>query len=326
MLANSIQKEKIAFLRISELKLNKSFKVKLPDPFEEEKKIIDSLESKEFYRIPNNRFWEVEANWKDAIVETWYVRKQVIAIDSREFWSQIPHYIYQAGFWVIPIQLQIGDYILSDSIAIERKSVSSGDFHNSLCSGRLLTQTSKMTKFFKQPILLIEFDESIPFQLKERELKSLCEDDISIASIYTKLFVLVLNFPSLNLLWSETPLNTVQMFKSLKAGWNNPDLDKISKIGKLSNSNKEDDQGESAIDIIQNDSQEEEDLHGANSSYLFLSGLPGVFSDNIERIIWNISSLKDLWAKTENEIEVMIGTNNARKLHSFLHNKISKNN
>ena len=302
----------------------KDFKIKLPEPFEEEKKIIDSLENKSNISTLNNKLCDLKNNCQDAAVETWYIRKQVIGIDTREFWSQIPHYIYQAGFWVIPIQLQIGDYILSDDIAVERKSVSSGDFHNSLWSGRLLTQTSKLTKFFKKPMLLIEFDESIPFQLKEREWKSLSEDDISAASIFTKLFVLVSNFPSLFVIWSETPLNTVQIFKSLKETWENPDLDKISKIGRISG-NKENENEDSAIDLMRNESQDEDEYIDTNNSYIFLSSLPGVFSDNIEIIISNINSLKDLCEMSEIELEKLIGTANSIKLYAFLHTNPNKN-
>lgn len=49
-----------------------------------------------------------------------------------------PVYLYEEGFWIIPMQLTVGDYILSDEIAIERKSVKTGDLFESFKSGRLL--------------------------------------------------------------------------------------------------------------------------------------------------------------------------------------------
>ena len=64
--------------------------------------------------------------------------RDIIAVDSREFSSMTPVYLYEEGFWIIPMQLTVGDYILSDEIAIERKSVKTGDLFESFKSGRLL--------------------------------------------------------------------------------------------------------------------------------------------------------------------------------------------
>jgi ERCC4-type nuclease len=47
-------------------------------------------------------------------------------------------YLKQRGFWIVPIQLFIGDFVLSDDICVERKSVSTGDLFESFKSGRLL--------------------------------------------------------------------------------------------------------------------------------------------------------------------------------------------
>jgi len=61
--------------------------------------------------------------------------------------------------------LTVGDYILSDEICIERKSVATGDLFSSFSSGRLLEQVTNMERFYEKPILLIEFEENIPFRL-----------------------------------------------------------------------------------------------------------------------------------------------------------------
>ena len=41
------------------------------------------------------------------------------------------------GFWIIPIFLEIGDYILTDDICVERKAIETGDLVQSLYKGRL---------------------------------------------------------------------------------------------------------------------------------------------------------------------------------------------
>jgi len=50
----------------------------------------------------------------------------------------------------------VGDYILTPDMCVERKSVS--DLIGSLNNGRLYNQCVAMTRFYKRPILLIEFD------------------------------------------------------------------------------------------------------------------------------------------------------------------------
>lgn len=70
--------------------------------------------------------------------------KHIIAVDSREFSSMTPVFLHNAGFWVIPMQLTVGDYVLSDQIAIERKAIATGDLFESFKSGRLLQQVSNM--------------------------------------------------------------------------------------------------------------------------------------------------------------------------------------
>ena len=63
--------------------------------------------------------------------------KNIIAVDSREFSCLTPIHLYLEGFWVIPMVLTVGDYIISDQICIERKAVSTGDLLQSFTSGRL---------------------------------------------------------------------------------------------------------------------------------------------------------------------------------------------
>ncbi len=65
--------------------------------------------------------------------------REIIAVDSREFSCLTPLYLREQGFWLVPIQLYVGDYVLSDDICVERKSTNTGDLIESLKSGRLLT-------------------------------------------------------------------------------------------------------------------------------------------------------------------------------------------
>lgn len=106
-----------------------------------------------------------------------------IIVDMREFRSDLPCLIHRRGIEVVPVtitvctliyncivcnrvsfHIQIGDYILTPEICVERKSIS--DLIGSLQSGRLYNQCVQMTRHYKKPILLIEFDQNKPFHLQ----------------------------------------------------------------------------------------------------------------------------------------------------------------
>ena len=101
--------------------------------------------------------------------------------------------------------LTVGDYILSDEIAIERKSVMTGDLFESFKSGRLLQQVSNMNQFYKRPVLLIEFDEGIPFRLQHIYNDSTLGADVTASSIISKISLLTLHFPRMQIIWSKNP-------------------------------------------------------------------------------------------------------------------------
>lgn len=59
---------------------------------------------------------------------------------------------------------QVGDYILTPDICVERKSLS--DLIGSLNNGRLYNQAQEMSRHYLKPLLLIEFDHDKPFALQ----------------------------------------------------------------------------------------------------------------------------------------------------------------
>ncbi len=75
-------------------------------------------------------------------------------VDMREFRSKLPSLLFQADLAVLPITIEVGDYVLSPDVCVERKSVS--DLIGSLASGRLHNQSKALTKLYKVPVLLIE--------------------------------------------------------------------------------------------------------------------------------------------------------------------------
>jgi len=58
---------------------------------------------------------------------------------------------------VIVKELPVGDYVVSDRVAIERKS--SSDFVQSIIDGRLFEQAAKLSEHFARPVVIVEGEE-----------------------------------------------------------------------------------------------------------------------------------------------------------------------
>merc|ERR1712142_343680 len=86
-----------------------------------------------------------------------------VIVDMREFRSELPSLLHKRGIDIEPVTLEVGDYILTPEICVERKSIS--DLIHSLGCGRLYNQAVAMTRCYPRPILLIEFDQSKSFCL-----------------------------------------------------------------------------------------------------------------------------------------------------------------
>ncbi len=78
----------------------------------------------------------------------------LITADYREQASGIPKLLEEKGIYIQLCRLDTGDYILNNELVIERKSAV--DFIQSLVSGRLFSQCSRMVRSSMQPLILLE--------------------------------------------------------------------------------------------------------------------------------------------------------------------------
>ena len=132
-------------------------------------------------------------------------------MDVREFRSSLPSLLHARRINLAPCTLEVGDYVLSPTLCVERKSVS--DLISSLKSGRLYTQCESMSLHYKTPVLLIEFDRDKAFSLVTAgEVRG----DISGWDVGSRLTLLVLSFPKLRIIWSSSPEATAEIFEDLK--------------------------------------------------------------------------------------------------------------
>jgi len=80
------------------------------------------------------------------------VNSSKVIVDVREFRSALPSMLHKEGLILSPVTLEIGDFILSPRICVERKSVS--DLFGSFASGRLFNQADNMSRYYEVRIIL----------------------------------------------------------------------------------------------------------------------------------------------------------------------------
>jgi len=80
----------------------------------------------------------------------------IIIIDERERKSNVPELLAKKGNLVKFKQLNVGDYVISDRIAIERKTLK--DFVKSIYEGRIFEQLSRLVEAYEMPIIIVEGD------------------------------------------------------------------------------------------------------------------------------------------------------------------------
>jgi ERCC4-related helicase/ERCC4-type nuclease len=77
-----------------------------------------------------------------------------IIVDHREFNSGVVRELSRNGARVVPMQLPVADFILSERVGVERKEVR--DFVGSLLEGRLFHQLKDLRGAYIRPLLVIE--------------------------------------------------------------------------------------------------------------------------------------------------------------------------
>ncbi|MDE1856901.1 MAG: hypothetical protein KGH98_02335 [Candidatus Micrarchaeota archaeon] len=88
-----------------------------------------------------------------------------VVVDQRERASHLPEHLHEHQLNVVMQTLPIGDYLISDRVCIERKTVS--DFESSIISGRLFDQAERLKQHYQSPIIILEGDSEL-FRLHRR--------------------------------------------------------------------------------------------------------------------------------------------------------------
>uniref|UniRef100_A0A0G2K855 ERCC excision repair 4, endonuclease catalytic subunit n=1 Tax=Rattus norvegicus TaxID=10116 RepID=A0A0G2K855_RAT len=219
-----------------------------------------------------------------------------IVVDMREFRSELPSLIHRRGIDIEPVTLKVGDYILTPELCVERKSVS--DLIGSLHSGRLYSQCLAMSRYYRRPVLLIEFDPSKPFSLAPR---GAFVQEMSSSDVSSKLTLLTLHFPRLRLLWCPSPHATAELFEELKQNKPQPDAATAMAITEDS------------------ETLPESDRYNPGPQD-FVQKMPGVNAKNCRSLMNQVQNIAELATLSLERLTGILGhSGNAKQLHDFLH-------
>jgi len=88
----------------------------------------------------------------------------LVYCDTRERGSSVIKELSEMGALTKIKQLEVGDFVLTDDIVIERKTIS--DFLESIIDGRLYNQLNKMASNYSSPLILVEGNQNELFTLR----------------------------------------------------------------------------------------------------------------------------------------------------------------
>ncbi|KAL8283775.1 hypothetical protein RQP46_005207 [Phenoliferia psychrophenolica] len=228
-----------------------------------------------------------------------------VIVDVREFRSSLPSLLHAGAFEVVPTTITIGDYIITPEMCVERKAIP--DLISSFSSGRLFQQCEQMTAHYKQPILLIEFDEKKSFNLDTyTDARTKNDPPSSEADLRAKLVLLTITFPKLRIIWSSSPYQTVDIFRSLKENRDEPDADKAVSVG---------------VDEAATEGSGEAGLAFAPQE--LLRNLPGITTTNYRYVMGKVENIEQLCELPLEGVQELIGAEKGRTLYRFLHQNIT---
>lgn len=216
-----------------------------------------------------------------------------VVVDIREFRSSLPFALYEQGARLLPCTLEVGDYVLSSQIVVERKSVA--DLLQSLFSGRLYSQANAMCLHYSISILLIEWEKDHPFSLRYDHHT---RGEIGSKEIYSKLVLLCLTFPKLRILWSSSPDASAEMLLDLKKNQDEPDISVAAGVGV--------------------DNPQKTSINFAITPVDILRNLPSITSHNYRYVASKVTSLRSIVEKSCEWFEETLGRSSGSVLWSFI--------
>ncbi|KAF2839741.1 DNA repair protein [Patellaria atrata CBS 101060] len=225
-----------------------------------------------------------------------------VVVDVREFRSSLPSLLHGRNMVVVPCMLTVGDYVLTPTICIERKSIK--DLIGSFANGRLYNQAETMLQHYKNPMLLIEFEQNKSFTLEPFADLSAPSSNVHASDVQSKLVLLTLAFPRLRIIWSSSPYQTAEIFEALKANQEEPDPLRAVQIGLQAGESPEQTRtfNQTACDMLRT--------------------VPGITDKNMSRLTLEVESVQALANMEEESIAELVGKEVARRVTRFFEKNV----
>jgi DNA excision repair protein ERCC-4 len=227
-----------------------------------------------------------------------------VVVDVREFRSTLPSLLHGRSMVVVPCQLTVGDYVLSPTVCIERKSVR--DLISSFKNGRLFNQAETMLQHYENPMLLIEFDQQKSFTLDPfadlSNAAALKNADNS-SDLQSKLVLLTIAFPRLKIIWSSSPYQTAEIFEELKKNQDEPDPIKAVQLG---------------LGMI----EDPNDRTFNQTPQDMLRTVPGITNKNLNRLVLEVGNLMEVSNMSLTEMDPIIGIEAGRQVYKFFNRNV----
>lgn len=248
------------------------------------------------------------------------VMQDVVIVDMREFRAPLPGLLYRYGVKVVPCMLTVGDYILTPKICVERKSIA--DLIGSIKNGRLFDQCKNMSRYYDYPTLLIEFDGNQSFSLEPFSERRVYNTTSSTAhpissqlmqdEIQMQLAQLVMKFPNLKILWSSSPLQTVNIILDLKVGREQPNPSESIEFGIKRKGNRQADNNSTKF---QQEKMKE------------LLRIPGLSNIDYFNIVKSVKNYRTLQKMNEVQLSDLLGDPDlAKRIYSSVQKEIEEHN
>ncbi|KAK1138343.1 DNA repair protein RAD16 [Aspergillus melleus] len=267
-----------------------------------------------------------------------------VVVDVREFRSALPSLLHGNNMIIAPCQLTVGDYILTPDICVERKSVR--DLITSLKNGRLYNQAETMLQHYKNPLLLIEFDQNKSFTFDafasattpgtsfltdfgfsssgtattSLSASSSLVNPSSPKSAQHLLVLLTLTFPRLKVIWSSSPYQTAEIFAELKKNSPEPDPLRAVQIGLDMEIAPDPLSASGSAGIMAAAGIEHRTFNLLPQD--MLRAVPGVSPQAVERLILETGNITELASMDVEQLDPLVGIEAARKIVGFFRKSV----
>ena len=210
-----------------------------------------------------------------------------IIIDHREYRSSVVRNLMELGINIESQQLEIGDYILSSRIGVERKKVD--DYLNSLINGRLFSQISKLRESYSRPMLIIEGENLFT------------KRNITQNAIYGSLVSIMIDY--------GIPIFTTK--------------DDIETANFLSLAAKREQKKDKKSVLLRG---EKNSMSITEQQRFIIEGLPNISSKLAQRLLSHFGSIKAIFNATETDLQEVdgIGKNIANKIFEIINSEIDE--